>query len=168
MFYLFKRIWWYCCLGGKWLDVCSWNCIFLKVIQHPFENMIYDWNFHFSLFNFPVIVWIFFLPSLFSEFHPICSSVLFWKNNWIQGKLLSEVLEAVYLGSTDRWVIINISEILLESVFSEHLENVSFSSAFLLDYIVAWVWFQAIGLLNGMENRSLEKRGVRNLGPEKL
>ena len=35
--------------GGKWLGVYSWNCIFLKAIQYPFENMIYDRNFQLFL-----------------------------------------------------------------------------------------------------------------------
>lgn len=79
----------------------------------------------------------------------------------------------------EHWLMSNhISEILVESVFWEYLEDVSCLLFFLCGFfffcinifvkldIMAWTWLQAIVILNGVGNRSLKRREIRNLGPE--
>ena len=122
---------------------------------------------YFSLFHFPH-TWVGFLPNFFSEFHLICSSVLFLKSlnprETSFRSFRSRLFREHQLMSNHKYQWNFVGVCLLWTLGKCQF----FFCIFVTLDIVAWTWFQAIGLLNSVGNRAFERRGVRNLGPEKL
>lgn len=113
-------------------------------------------------------IWVVFTSFIFRAPLDLQFISYFW-NHQTQSKLFSEVLAAGNLGSTGWWVIIYISEVLVESVFYECLRA---CHGFLFQInifarldIRNGTWFQGLGLLYGMGHGCFQRRKTGKVGP---